>query len=344
MITANVDTERAQLRQGLDRMRSLRHAGELVAMHAHERGAERVSVADLATTPAIAGMSQGERSTDRERAIIRRRDQLRAARAWNLSGDELADACGDACIAAKIPPEHCADVAQSIALHVIRRHGPEPLAADVGASWLRQCAQAFYLNERDRHERATGAKSSAAQLAEWQRSDRDTAKRERAAAAIAAGDPVALMADRAVEDAPDPATLDRIIAAIRPALTPGQLAATWLALDTDHRMHALSSTERVQWANARKSLRLAFPTVDALRIAYASPQQLVGRLVEHAQRVAARTAKVASRGGGCMVPRRNPINLAPSYVAPTASVPIPRKPIYYGPAAIRLSRLNETGA
>lgn len=344
MIAATVETERANLRLGLERMRALRHAGALVAEHAHERAAERLQLAQLLDTPAVAGMTRGDRETARERAIIRRRDQLHAAREWTMSGAELADACGDACIAARVPAEDCADVAQLLALHVIRRHGPEPLAADVGASWLRQCAGAFYLRERDRSERATGARATAAQLAEWQRSDRDTAKRERAAAAIASGDPVALMADRAVESAPEPVTLDRIIRAIRPSLTPGQLAAVWLALDTDHRMHALTSTERVQWHNARKVLRLTFPTVEALRLAYATPQSVACLMVERGQRVAARLAKVASRGGGCMVPRRDPVQLAPSYVPATASVPILRPRPMYGPAAIRLSRTVATGA
>lgn len=348
MNAAATETERARLRMGLERLRALKHAGQLHAMHAQERAAERLSVADLATTPAIAGMSRGERAADRERAIIRRRDSLRAARTWPLTGDALADACGDACIAARVPAEHCADVAQSIALHVIRRHGPEPLAADVGASWLRQCAQAFYLKERERSERATGARAAAAELASWQSADRDRAKQERAADAVASGDPVALMADRATLQAPEMVTLDRIIAAIRPALTPGQVSAVWLALDTDHRMHALTSTERVQWSNARKVLRIAFPTVEALRIAYARPEHLARQLVERAQWHAAKLAKVNSRGGGCMIARvpnvfpslyRTPIS-----IAPTASVPIRREPTHYGPAAIRLARQVRSGA
>jgi hypothetical protein len=333
---------RAMIRAALDERRADRAAEALADLHAAERAAERapLTLPAPSSVEALMGSTKAARKAVSDVAAARRRDEIRAM-ARPMTDHEIYRACVTAAMAAKVPPEHYFDVVQDLGEHILRKHGTGPLAADVGRAWLAQCAHAFHMRMIERTERATRGRAAARQLKEWGEQDADTGRAKVAADAAASGDPVAVMADRT--EAPEPMedlTIERICEALRGVLTPRQLSAVWLACADDHRdREALTSTERVQWMNARGRLRAAFPDKETLRLLYASDATLARRLVECCQREAARLAKVTTRGGGqCPVPRQPEVFPAayrvPVSLPASVSTPIDRSEPQHGPAAV----------
>lgn len=304
MIATTHTIERATIRAELDRRRMIRSADQLRDWQAHERQIERAARQDALArqTPTS---SKRDLTARTALATAERRDALRSALNYSLTPDELQAAAQRACLRAKVPADHVADIGQDVILHVLRRHGAAPTAADVNADWLRQLAGAFFLKANERHERATGARATAEQLRDWRQGDADAAKAQLAAEAHQSGDLIWSLA--AARPAPEPivtVTAERIAEQLAHAITPGQAAALLLALRTDHRtVAAMTSTDRNQWAYARKSLRNRFRTVEALRLAYRPIQYTAAMMVDRTKADAMRLAKVAKTGNGIALTR-----------------------------------------
>jgi hypothetical protein len=289
-----VNTRRS-VREHLNRRRAQRQAGAWLAEYrAEEASTEAEARAELAASGRVTLADAEERRARRELIAAKRHDAYKRALDIPMSGNELRDVCQHATLAAKVKPEFFEDVSQSLALVVIRRHGAQPSRANVAAGWLKQWAQRLAQRESETHERVTGMRAAAKELAEWQKADK------RAAAELMAsngGD--AVWAIAAGRPAPNPerdvATAERIAQTL-PALSYLQRDAVRIALATD-RTRPLSDSERQLWSRATALLRKRFHTADSVRCAIRHDLYSAELLADAAIRLERKRANVTSRGG-----------------------------------------------
>lgn len=283
--------ERSRIRVALERRRATRAAEALQSTQALERRLERQADREIRQTGQIARASAGERRLMRETAIARRRDALTRALEYPMSGAELIAACQHSTLAAKVPAGAFEDVSQALALYVIRRHGREPMRAKVSASGLQRLATALYLEKRRKDERATGARAAAEELRQWRAQDHRAAM----AGAARSGDLVwSLAAHRPAPGAgARPMSADEI--SRRLPISVGQAQALALAINTSN-VRPLTSTERVQWMNARRAILKRYPDALALMLAVRPETYAAEILTDAAIRAERRRAEIGSRG------------------------------------------------
>lgn len=175
-----------------------------------------------------------------------RRAQYKTARAYRMTGPELLAACQRATRSAHVSEEAREDVSQELALYVVRRHGPNPIRADVASQWLRQCAYVLGLAHARKHEVATRARALG--KSEDGISDPAYARAMEMPAPELAGELESSV----------------IVGKLAPILTPKQIEATGAAIASTRPM---TGSQRVAWHAARARIKSTFPTVEALRSA-----------------------------------------------------------------------------
>jgi hypothetical protein len=286
-----MDSEREALRVELERRADARRAEALTDTQALERKLEREAREEIAQDGRITYASARERRSLREVAIARRRDALTRAMDYPMTGAELVAACQHATLTAKVPAAAFEDVSQALAAEVIARHGRTPTRAKVAAQWLKRRALSIHIDQQRATERATGAKATAEQLEQWQESD------ARAATGSAmSGDFIwHLAAQRPAPERTEPMTAERVASML--GVSPGQARAVALAINT-RQVRPLTSTERVQWLNARRAILKRYPDTLALRLTIRPESYALELLMSAAIRTERKRADIAARWGG----------------------------------------------
>lgn len=299
-----VSPERLKIRAELNRRSMLRAARAIHDNYASDHAIERDARREVLLDGTVTYRDAKARRAMREQAIARRRDILRKLAA-PMTGSEILGACQHACLAAKVSPESAFDVAQDLAVVVMRRHGSEPLSCDVSAGWLKQWAQRLAQRESERRERTTGRSAAAEQLSDWKDAD------ARAAAELTAqngGDPVwCIAAGVAAKDVKrDSADAATIALRLRPMLTYLQTDAVRIAVSEVRA--AMPGKTRVGFHAACKILRKRFHTAESVRLAVRPDLYAAELLADRAIHYEQRTAAITSRGsapaitcarGGC---------------------------------------------
>lgn len=289
--SADGSAERSAVRLELERRRAQRIADALSDTQALERNLERAALAEIHADGRIIRANAAERRNMRELAIARRRDALTRASAYPMEPDALRSACWHAALAAKVPADARDDVSQALAAEVCERYGARPLRSEIGAAWLKRRALSHHIDQERAAERATGAKATAAELERWHERDRRAAMN-----AAASGDFVwHLAAERAAPQDVRPMLAGEIARTLE--ISPGQAGALALAINTRH-IRPLTSTERVQWKNARAAILKRYPNADALRIAVRPLTYSADLLWSAAERIERQRAAILSRGSG----------------------------------------------
>ena len=288
---SHADVARATLRAGLEQHRLRTKAARILEEQASERAAIRAARADATAEQAnysIRDLASGQRPNE-SALLARRRDQYRHALAYPMSGDELFAACLLALDDAGLPlDDDRSETLGALLLHVQRRHGKNPMRADVGREWLRQRARGIYCNIAAKRERVTGMRAAAAQLQQWHADDDENAQQPDTVMAIAEH----LPAREQEEDRPISAdTLARL------GLTAKQASALEYLLKSRKRHTlALTNAETNAAYMARQSLARTYPDAESIRVAL-HPHHAPSLAVEAAQRVEHARATVAGSSG-----------------------------------------------
>ena len=287
---ADADSERARLRASLDAHRLRIRAARILEEQASERAAIRAARADATAEQggySLRDLASGKRSNE-SALLARRRDQYRNALAYPMSGDELFAACLLALDDAGLPLDDDRNETRgALLLHVQRRHGKNPMRADVGRDWLRQRARGIYCNIAAKRERVTGMRAAAAEPQQWHADDDENAQRD-TVMAIAEH----LPAREQEEDRPISAdTLARL------GLTPKQASAlAYLLKGQKRHTLALTNAEHNAAYQARRTLARTYPDPESIRVAL-HPNRAPSMAIEAAQRVERARATVAGSSG-----------------------------------------------
>ena len=304
---ADADSERARLRASLEQHRLRTRAARILDEQASERRAIRAARADAIAEQgsySLRDLASGRRPDESVLAarrrdqyrdalaypIDRRRDEYRHALAYPMNGDELFAACLIALDDAGLPLDDERDETLGALLeHVQRRHGTEPMRADVGRNWLRIRARGIYSNIAAKRERVGGMRAAAAELQQWHADDDASAERPDTVMAIAENLPAR---EQAEEDRPISADM-----LARLGLTAKQSSALAYLLQSQKRHTlALTNAETNAAFQARKALARTYPDAESIRVAL-HPNRAPSLAVEAAQRVEHARATVAGSSG-----------------------------------------------
>ena len=288
---ADADSERARLRASLEQHRLRTKAARILEEQASERAAIRAARADATAEQggySLRDLASGRRPNE-SALLARRRDQYRHALAYPMSGDELFAACLLALDDAGLPlDDDRSETLGALLLHVQRRHGKNPMRADVGRDWLRQRARGIYCNIAAKRKRRSDAVTVAAELQQWHADDDESAERPDTVMAIAEN----LPAREQEEDRPISADM-----LARLGLTAKQASALAYLLESQKRHTlALTNAEHNAAFQARRTLARTYPDAESIRVAL-HPNRAPSMAVEAAQTIERARATVAGSSG-----------------------------------------------